>query len=50
MEPEQGSVDFDGKSRTNMNVCQEKNGDLCCSLHIKIVGSTHLGGSPWLLC
>ena len=50
MEPELGSVDFVGKSRTKKNVCSQANGNLDCSQHIKIVEPTLLGGSPWSLC
>ena len=31
MEPELGSVDFVGKSRTKKNVCSQTNGNLDCS-------------------
>ena len=30
MEPEQGGVDFVGKSGTNMNVCCQTSGNLDC--------------------
>ena len=42
MEPKLGSMDFVGKSGTNMNVCWQTNWDLGCSLYVKMVGLTFL--------
>ena len=50
MEPELGKMDFVVKHGTHMNVCQQTNGDCNCSLQVKTVGPTLLGGGPWSLC
>ena len=50
MEPELSSMDFVGKSGTNIIVCHQTNGNIGLLLHIKIVEPTVLGGNPWLLC
>ena len=50
MELKLGSVDFVGKSGTNMNVRWQTDGDEGCYLYVKMVGVTLLGGGIWLLC
>ena len=50
MKPEKGSVDLVGKSEKDMNMCWQTNGGYDCSLYIKIVGLTLLGGGPCSLC
>ena len=49
MKPELGSMDLIGKSGTVINVCWQTNGGYGCSLCIKMVGLTLMGGDPWSL-